>query len=121
MTLDRLTRLLLVLALPSAFAGEADVLAGDVEAVGNNVFTFHVTVRHADTGWDHYADKWDIVTPDGVVLGTRVLHHPHVDEQPFTRSLSEVAIPENTSQVNLRAHDSVHGYGGRQMTVDIPR
>ena len=27
-----------------------------------------MTVRHADTGWDHYADKWDVVAPDGAVL-----------------------------------------------------
>ena len=43
-----------------------------------------VTVQHADTGWDHYADAWEVLAPDGTVLGTRTLLHPHTDEQPFT-------------------------------------
>jgi hypothetical protein len=34
-------------------------------------YRFDVTVRHADTGWDHYADAWDILTPDGTLLGSR--------------------------------------------------
>ena len=38
------------------------------------------------TGWEHYANKWDVVGPDDTILGTRVLLHPHVNEQPFTRS-----------------------------------
>jgi hypothetical protein len=49
-------------------------------------------LRHGDTGWDDYADGWRIETPAGEVLGTRVLHHPHVEEQPFTRSLGGVEI-----------------------------
>lgn len=104
-----------------AFSGEADVIAVDVIPMGNNTYTFNVTVQHADEGWDHYADKWDIVTLDDRVLATRILHHPHVDEQPFTRSLSGVKIPKEIKNVNVRAHDSVHGYGGIEMTVDLPR
>ena len=40
-----------------AIAGEADVIAVRDIAGGNGTFTFHVTVKHADTGWDYYADK----------------------------------------------------------------
>ena len=57
---------------------------------------------------------------DGVVLATRVLAHPHVDEQPFTRGLSGVSIPHGLSQVTIVGHDSVHGHGGMEMTVDLP-
>ncbi len=67
-----------------AIAGEADVIAVRDIAGGNGTFTFHVTVKHADTGWDHYAEKWDVVGPDGQIPGIRVLYHPHVEEQPFT-------------------------------------
>ena len=36
---------------------------------------FDVTVKHPDTGWDHYADAWRVVDAAGEVLGTRILHH----------------------------------------------
>jgi hypothetical protein len=75
-------------------------------------------VRHADTGWDHYANRWDVLAPDGTVLGTRTLLHPHENEQPFTRSLSGVSVPEGVRSVTIRANDSVHGEGGREVTVE---
>jgi hypothetical protein len=102
-------------------AGEADVVKVDTEKAGKNTYHFNVTVFHADTGWDHYANKWDVLAKDGTVLGTRTLHHPHVDEQPFTRSLSGVAIPAREKTVTVRAHDSVHKYGGKVVSVDLPR
>jgi hypothetical protein len=52
-------------------------------ATGSGVYRFSVTVRHADEGWDHYADRWEVLTSDGTLLATRTLYHPHVNEQPF--------------------------------------
>ena len=79
---------------------------------------FEVTVQHPDTGWDHYADRWDVLAPDGRVLGTRVLLHPHEHEQPFTRSLGGVFIPDDIKEVTIRARCSVDGYdGGAEVTV----
>ncbi len=103
-----------------AFAGEADVVGVDIKKTGDNTYFFRVTVRHADDGWDHYANKWDVVAPDGTILGTRTLFHPHVDEQPFTRSLSDVKIPASITEVTVRAHDSVHEYGGESVKVAVP-
>ena len=110
---------LMVSAMPT-YAGEADVVQVQVSISGERTYRFDVTVQHSDTGWDHYADQWEIVAPDGKILGTRKLLHPHVNEQPFTRSLSGVVIPNNIRQVSVRAHDSVHAYGGRVMTLDLP-
>lgn len=76
-----------------ALSGEADVKKVTARKDGSNSYTFHVTVGHKDTGWDHHADKWDVVGPDGSVLDTRKLLHPHEHEQPFTRSLSGVEFP----------------------------
>ncbi len=113
-------RLYLLFALPgAALAGEADVL--DVVVSCNATCRFDVTVKHADGGWDHYANAWEVVAPNGEVLGTRTLHHPHVDEQPFTRSLGGVEIPQGVTEVVVRAYDSVHGDGGHEFTVSIPR
>lgn len=102
----------------AAIAGEADVV-GVRMAQNGDTYRFSVTVRHADAGWDHYADKWEVVTPDGEVIDTRVLAHPHDNEQPFTRSLGSVRIPAGLEKVRVRAHDKVHGFGGREMEVDM--
>ena len=116
-----LAALLLVIGAGSAGAGEADVVAVEAAEEGAGTWRFEVTVAHADAGWDHYADKWEVLAPDGRVLATRVLLHPHVGEQPFTRSLGGVAIPAEIERVILRAHDSVHGLGGAEMTVELAR
>jgi len=113
--------LIFLLSGNMAHAGEADVLKVKVKRSGDNVYYFDVTVTHTDEGWEHYANKWDVVAADGTILGTRILYHPHVQEQPFTRSLSGVTIPEGVRRVTIRAHDSVHGYGGNVMTVDLPQ
>ena len=109
-------------AVPSiVMAGEADVVAVEIVRDDAGRFTFDVTVRHDDEGWDHYADAWEILATDGTVLGTRILLHPHETEQPFTRSLAGVAIPESVREVTVRARDKVHDVGGREITVAVPR
>ena len=103
----------------SAHAGEADVVAAKFARAADGTYRFDVTVRHADAGWEHYADKWQVTGPDGTVYGERVLAHPHDNEQPFTRSQSGIAIPDGVEAVTLRAHDKVHGWGGQELTVEL--
>lgn len=114
-------------------AGNADVVhvravqtAGPEPGDGASTWTFHVTVEHPDTGFEDYADGWDVVTPDGEVLKpdpestfTRTLLHPHVEEQPFTRSQSGIVVPQGVTAVRVRAHDIVDGYGGQEIVVDL--
>ncbi len=102
-------------------AGEADVLSAEVSCDATRVCRFDVTVRHADEGWEHYADAWQVTTPGGEPLGTRKLMHPHVEEQPFTRSLTGVRVPDGVEEVRIRARDSVHAWGGAELRVGIPR
>lgn len=113
--------LFLLCPLMVVHAGEADVVAVEVIKLGDDTYRFEVTVSHSDEGWKHYADKWDVVGLDGTVFGTRTLYHPHVDEQPFRRSLSGVKIPKGTGEVKVRAHDLVHEYGGEVSTIVLPR
>lgn len=108
------------MAVP-AQAGEADVVGVKIVKEGTGTYRFDVSVKHSDEGWNHYANAWDVVSPDGTVLGTRVLAHPHETEQPFTRSLQGVRIPDGVDQVTVRARDSVHEYGGAEMIVQVPR
>lgn len=97
---------LLIALLPGAARADVpEILAARAEGQ-----TIHVTLAHPDTGWDHYADGWEVLTETGEPLGLRVLTHPHVDEQPFTRSLTfDAPLPEGP--VHVRAHCSVDGWG----------
>ena len=101
------------------------VSQADVEAVHlvllDDGWRVSVTVSHDDSGWDHYADWWRITDRSGRELARRVLRHPHIEEQPFTRSLDSVALPPDTGTVVVEAHCSVHGTGGRVVTVDLER
>jgi hypothetical protein len=107
-------------------AANADVLFVRAVRAADGTWAFHVTVEHPDSGWEDYADGWDVVTPDDEVLKpnaddpfTRLLLHPHENEQPFTRSQSRIVIPDAVTQVRVRAHDLVDGYGGREVVVDL--
>jgi len=111
----------MMLMTQAGFAGEADVVGVAVKKSVSGIYGFDVTVKHADTGWDHYADNWEVVGLDGAVIDRRVLFHPHVGEQPFTRSIPRVEIPVGVKSVVIRAHDSVHGHGGTEKTVQLPQ
>jgi hypothetical protein len=113
-----LSLLFLVAVAGASQAGLADVLSATASCAAS-VCTFSVTVRHEDEGWSHYANAWEVLLPDGSVLATRVLEHPHVEEQPFTRELSGVKIPPNVTSVRIRARDCVHGYGGREVVIPL--
>jgi hypothetical protein len=107
-------------AAAAAAAGEADVLAARAACDDTRVCRFEVTLRHADAGWEHYADRFEVLAPDGSLLATRVLRHPHVDEQPVTRELVGARVPEGIDRVRIRAHDSQHGFGGAEIEIQIP-
>jgi hypothetical protein len=88
------------------------VIAGAEAQKTGETWRISVTLRHPDTGWDHYADGWEVLTLDGVSLGTRVLAHPHVTEQPFTRSLGGITVPAGVTMLVIRARCNIDGYAG---------
>lgn len=103
---------LLLLAAPAL--ADRPVVEGVVATQARDGWTFAVTVRHADDGWDHFADGWKVFAENGTELGYRELLHPHDTERPFTRSQSGVVVPDGTDgteRVIVRAHDNVHGWG----------
>lgn len=109
-------------------AGLADqVAAGQVEIVRTQfvlrggTWNVSTTLRHGDTGWEHYANAWRVVNKKGDVLGTRTLFHPHVDEQPFTRSQGGITIAKDTHIVFVEAHDKQHGWSPQRIQVDLRR
>lgn len=114
---------LLLLCISGSITGT--VMADAVEIVAavasrqGSQWQFDVTLRHPDSGWDHYADRWRIIDPQGGVLGERILYHPHEHEQPFTRRLSGVVLPKGIGRVEIEAHDTVDGWSPARLSVTI--
>lgn len=113
-----LTCALCTAALP-ALADEPVIENATARQSGGS-WTFSVTLSHPDTGWEHYADGWRVLDMDGNELGLRVLAHPHEQEQPFTRSLSGVQIPEGTTQVQIQARCLTDGWGQQRYPLELP-
>lgn len=107
----------LLLASP-AFADDAIVTGVTWQRSGDTI-RVDVTLLHPDTGWEHYADAWRVESEDGTALGTRTLAHPHVEEQPFTRSLAGVVLPEGTKRIKVRARCLKDGWGADAMSFTV--
>lgn len=87
--------------------------------LSNGSWTVAVSVDHPDTGWEDYTDGWQVETPDGQILTTRILLHPHVGERPFTRSSSGFEIPASVTEVYVRSHDLISGYSTQPLLIPI--
>jgi hypothetical protein len=111
---------LVAFALTSTAAlAEPPVITAVSATQTGDTWQFSVTIAHPDTGWDHYADGWRVLDMDGNELGMRVLAHPHVNEQPFTRTLSGVEIPAGTRQVQIQARALPDGWNEETTQVNL--
>jgi len=95
----------------------ADVLSVKVTAEAGK-YQFNVEVSSPDTGCEQYADWWEVLSEDGLLIYRRVLLHSHGDEQPFIRSGGPIPIEENTV-VLVRAHMNTLGYGGQALKGNV--
>jgi hypothetical protein len=116
----RTVLLAFLLCAQGAIAGEADVVDVKVRRSSAGTYDFDVTVKSVDKGWEHYADAFEVLAPDGTVLGRRILVHPHETEQPFTRDLHGVKIPAGITHVTVRARHKPKGYDGKVQRVALP-
>ena len=108
----------IVLSATTALADAPQVV--DVKATkSGDTWRFDVSILHPDTGWDHYADGWEVIDAEGNQLGLRPLAHPHENEQPFTRSQGGIAIPEGTTEVYIRTRDNVDGWFEERTPVSL--
>jgi len=103
-----------------AQADPPKVLDASVEVQSNGLYAFSVTIVHAEDGWSHYVDRWEVQDRTGAVLGVRTLYHPHEKDIPFTRSLANVETPIGEREVTIRAHCSVDGYGESELVITLP-
>lgn len=82
------------------------ILKAEAIAKTNQLFDIAVTLRHPDTGWDHFANEWVVIVNGDKQIAKRKLHHPHVNEQPFKRYVRDVKIPEEAQIVEVYAQCS---------------
>ncbi len=114
---------LLSVSIPSwsLYAGHAAIVDVDANLMSNGLYRFDVTVAHQDEGWEHYVDKWDVLAPDGSILGSRTLVSPNDKASTLTRSLVGVKVPDGIGKVTFSAHDTLHGDSGNHFTVTLPQ
>lgn len=106
------------LGLPSlSYAGDVQIIDVLVKQRGQS-WNIRVMLQHEDTGWEHYADAWRVVAEDGKVLGKKLFQGPHVEEQPFARSLN-LKIPRSIHKFYIEAHDSVHGWSINKVHINL--
>ena len=104
-----------------AYAGDVQIVSTAMVHQSQGEYFVTVTLRHDDTGWEHYADEWRVVDADGNTLGSRVLMHPHVNEQPFARGLNNVKIDPTLDKIYIEAHDKLHGWSPQKLEIDLTK
>lgn len=110
---------LLVAFSSVSIASDAKIIKVKTEITPAQKYNISVTVQHDDKGWEHYANAWRIYSTDGKLIDERVLHHPHVKEQPFTRNLLGVSIPSELSEVVIVAVCSKTGESKATYTLKL--
>ncbi|HUG85514.1 MAG TPA: hypothetical protein VMM13_13170 [Euzebya sp.] len=97
-----------------------DVIQAQLAASGD-AWRLTATLSSPYDSPERYADAFRAATEDGTQLGVRELLHDHAGEQPFTRSLEDLQIPEDIDRIVVQGRDLEHGWGGQTVTVEVPR
>jgi hypothetical protein len=105
----------------------AHVVAVSVSGAAGQ-YTFSVSVESADIDCSQFADWWEVLSEDGMLLYRRILQHSHTDENgtsdqnapgnTFTREGGPVAIAEG-QEVVVRAHMNSAGYNGTALRGSV--
>ena len=84
-------------------------------------WAFDVTISSPYDTPERYADGWRVIAPDGTELAFRLLTHDHASEQPFTRSINGVEIPDDVDLVTIEGRDQANGFGGGTFELTLSR
>ncbi len=85
-----------------------------------STYSFTVTISSTYDTPERYADGFRVLDAEGQELGLRVLWHDHASEQPFSRSLTDVKIPNGVKVVFVEARDKSYGWSGLLEEVMLP-
>lgn len=97
-----------------------EIIDAQATTGGDGTWTFAVTISSPYDTPQRYADGWRVLGPDGTEYGMRVLAHDHAAEQPFTRSLAGVEIPDGVDVVEIEARDLANGWSGTTFEMQLP-
>lgn len=96
-----------------------DVIAAELEPQGD-AWRLSATLSSPYDTPDRYADAFRALAEDGTELGVRELAHDHANEQPFTRSLTGLEVPDDVARITVEGRDQEHGWGGDTVEVEVP-
>ena len=68
-----MTAFVITISTGLANAGEPSVLDAKAHTNGNGTYSISATLIHKDEGWEHYANKFEVLGPDQQILATREL------------------------------------------------
>ncbi len=98
-----------------------DIRSAELQDNGDGTFDLAATVSSPYDTPERYADAFRALDADGTVLGIRELTHDHAGEQPFTRTLNGLEIPEDVETITVEGRDLANGWGGASVQVTVPR
>lgn len=102
-------------------ADHPDVLNATLERDGDDTWRLEVTLSSQYDSAERYADGWRVLDEEGNVLGDHTLTHDHADEQPVTRVQTGLKIPDSIDVITVEGKDTVNGYGGQTIDVEVQR
>lgn len=79
-----------------------------------------VTIQHDDSGWDHFADGFEVQAPDGTRLGYRELTRPNVGQRTQDVDMTGLKLPEGIGYVLIRTRCSLVGWAAEPVRLDLP-
>ena len=96
------------------------------ELADDGTWAFAATMSSPyEIGWEKYCDSFEVRTLPAskggnyTVLAKRVFGHPHPTEQPFTRRVFNVVLPDGVDTVVAVAHDLIDGFCGNELTLTL--
>lgn len=98
-----------------------DVLGAVLESDGNGAWSLEVTLSSEYDSPQRYANGWRVLDAEGNELGEHTLGHDHADEQPVTRTQSDLEIPDGVDVVTVQGRDTENGFGGATLEMKVPR
>lgn len=96
-----------------------DVIAAELERQGD-AWRLDATLSSPYDTPDRYADAFRALSEHGTELGIRELAHDHANEQPFTRSLTGLDIPDDVARITVEGRDQEYGWGGDTVEIQVP-